>query len=98
MRTPEDWRTLLAEWNALLLADEEVTSSLPSERMQQGWLGYKPASDESLRQAERRLGVVLPSTYRTFLQASNGWQWMGPFIARGRPVEEVEWFVSENRE
>jgi hypothetical protein len=98
MRTSNDWHALLAKWNALLLADEEVTSSISPDKVHQGWLGYEPASDDSLRQAERRLGVVLPPTYRTFLQTSNGWQCVGPFIARARPVEEVEWFVTENRE
>lgn len=98
MGTAAEWHALLIRWNRLLLADEEITHGLPLETIRAGWLGYEPATDESIRRAEQRLGTTLPPTYREFVRASNGWQWAGRFIARVRPVEEVEWFVSHNRD
>jgi len=98
MRTPDDWRSLLARWSALALTDEDVIMNLPEQTIGAGWLGYGPAAGESIPQAERRLGVSLPPTYSTFLRATNGWQSAGPFIARIRPVEEIDWFAAQNRE
>src|SRR6185437_10856375 len=42
--------------------------------------------------AERRLGVKLPPSYRSFLSMSNGWSPFGSFIERMLPIQEVERF------
>lgn len=50
----------------------------------------EPASEEEISQAEERLGVKFSSSYRSFLQSSNGFEPAGL-----RPVKEVGWFRIE---
>jgi len=96
MPAADDWQILLAAWNEELLSDEEITGDLPLDVVQSRWLGYAPASDEQIRQAERRLGLSLPHSYRSFLRVTNGWRATGYSISRVRPIQEVDWFRVEN--
>jgi hypothetical protein len=98
MVTIDDWRELLVAWSEELIADEELREDLPEEVVRSGWLGYAPASDQQLQLAEQRLGISLPHSYRTFLQTTNGWRMTGYFVYRVRPVEEIDWYRTENTE
>jgi hypothetical protein len=60
------------------------------------WLGYAPATDDDLADLERRLGLLLPPSYESFLRTTNGWRRITPFIGRIRPAAEVNWFRIEN--
>jgi hypothetical protein len=95
--TVSDWRALLAEWNKELLSDEEIIADLPPEVVQSQWLGFEPASEQQIHQAEQRLGMSLPPSYRTFLQTTNGWRMTGHFIYRVRQTHEIDWFRIENK-
>ena len=62
------------------------------------WLGFAPATASDIEAAERRLGLVLPPSYRAFLMTSNGWRRTTPFIDRIRPIQEIDWFAAENEQ
>jgi hypothetical protein len=100
--------TTVAEWRVFLLAHsiEFLHSDLLREAVEDGraewmvndaqreagWLGFEPAPDEAIQAAERRLGVELPLTYRSFLRVSNGWSSMAGEVDL-LAVEEVDWFT-----
>jgi hypothetical protein len=42
------------------------------EQDSSGWIGYKPATDEQIRNAEKRLNIKLPDDFKEFLKVSNG--------------------------
>jgi predicted DNA-binding transcriptional regulator len=94
----DDWQTLLADWNEHLLANQQITANLAEEICQSGWLGYPGATEEQIQAAELRLEIELPASYRAFLKVTNGWRNIGYFIYRMRPVEEIEWYWTENKE
>ncbi len=50
----------------------------------------EPASVDEISQAEERLGVKFSSSYRSFLQSTNGFEAAGL-----RPVQEIGWFRIE---
>ena len=49
-----------------------------------------PAGDEAISRAELRMGLHLPPSYRSFLRTSNGFNHLGPHVARLLPVAQVE--------
>jgi hypothetical protein len=86
-----DWPALLARFNSSLLNSAAWRDHLPAEARTTGWCGLPPASEEEILEAEKRLGVSLPPSYRSFLAISNGWCPYNSFIERLLPVEQVEW-------
>ena len=90
------WTQFLDRLNREALADEGFCGYLPSAVLDSGWLGQPPATEEELAQLEKRIGVQLPPSYRSFLATSNGWLHPGPFIYgnvyRLLPASRVGWF------
>jgi hypothetical protein len=94
-----EWTAFLQQYNAELLASAELAEllSLGSDdgletAMQAGWLGFAGITEEKLAQAEERLGVPLPPSYRAFLRVSDGWRCPSAVIPRLWQAEELEWF------
>lgn len=52
-----------------------------------GGMGFPPATDVGISATEARLGVTLPSSYKGFLYASNGWT----FYTLLDHVENIGW-------
>lgn len=106
-----DWKALLTQWSEELHASglnlsegeysdvgfsKEVRTSpaaIPS-----GWLGYPGATEAQIVQAENRLGVHLPPSYREFLKVTNGWPRITDFIYKIWPVEEIDWFATRHQD
>lgn len=68
-----NWPDLLKHLSQARIADIEEWGDLPTEMIEAQWLGHSPASEEQIQEAESRLGVRLPNSYREFLKISNGW-------------------------
>lgn len=92
-RTAEQWRVYLAGYSADLLriADADRLDQLGEERRASGWLGFAGADADALSAVEERLGMPLPPGYRAFLEASDGWLEMGPFVWTMRTTSDVGW-------
>jgi|GEM_PF-853632 hypothetical protein len=99
MAADDFWRHFLERWSRAILASPDAARlGLPPEVVDSGWLGLDPATDEQIAAAEARLGVRLPPSYRAFLRVTNGWRYAGDVGARLRPVEEIDWFRTENQD
>lgn len=86
------WKAFLTDYNRELLSYEDVVESLPCELIKTGWLGQNGAPDAQVEAAERRLGICLPPSYRTFLKVSNGWRAPSISIRALLQAAEVVWF------
>jgi len=75
-----DWHSIIALW-------------LPKQASEGTGSTREGASVEQLALAEKRLGVSLPPSYRTFLEATNGCLTGGDFIYEMWPVETIDWFM-----
>ena len=62
------WRRMLKQWGDAILACGDVPALTGAATA-----CFPPATDAAIADAERRLGVRLPPSYRAFLQVSNGW-------------------------
>ncbi|WDM64590.1 SMI1/KNR4 family protein [Stenotrophomonas forensis] len=62
------------------------------------WCGVPGASEQAIVDAEERLGVRLPRSYREFLKVSNGFLMPGRFIDILLPVELIRPFGQDNEE
>ncbi|MEU0557190.1 SMI1/KNR4 family protein [Dactylosporangium sp. NPDC006015] len=91
--TAEQWRVYLAGYSAdfFRVADADRLDRLGEERRASGWLGFDGAGEDALAAVEERLGVALPPGYRAFLEASDGWLEMGPFVWTMRTTADVGW-------
>lgn len=92
------WRPLLERWSREWLEDRDYLVELPDEVVEAAWLGFPPATEEEIAEAERRLGVALPPSYRAFLRVTNGWRRTSPFIERVWGTDQVEWLQVRNKE
>jgi hypothetical protein len=66
------WKTLLE--NISVKAIKQQTLEFSSETIQSKWLGKEPATLDDIRQAQKKLGVILPLDYIEFLLTSNGFE------------------------
>jgi len=84
---------LNSKYLRLLEADPNIDVSLfLSEAGREArWLGYEPASEQTVLAVEERLGVRLPPMYRNFLLTSNGWNCIGELDLL--KAEEIGWFA-----
>jgi hypothetical protein len=93
-----DWRPFLRKWSEELIAAGESVEPLPEEVIKSGWLGYPGATSEAIQEAEDRLGLALPPSYRAFLMVSNGWRQTTPFIWTVWSTEEIDWLAVQHQE
>jgi SMI1/KNR4 family protein SUKH-1 len=92
-----EWQPFLEKWSQEIIEAGEYPE-LPPEVVASGWLGFPGATEEQITQAEARLGVGLPPSYRDFLKVTNGWRQTGTFIWRMWSTEEMEWFSVRNHQ
>jgi hypothetical protein len=88
----EDWNSLLARLNSLILKSEKWQVYLTPEILSSGWCGLAPASPNVLGEAEQRLGARLPPSYKRFLSIANGWRPFSSFVESLLPVQDVDSF------
>jgi hypothetical protein len=97
-----DWETLLRELNQSQIAQATETKYghlyYSPELLESGWLGRTGATEEQIIQAEIRLEVTLPSSYKEFLRVSNGWGDWNSDVPEFNllPVQEIDWFPLKN--
>ncbi len=100
-----NWRRFFRDWNDELLESRRLADRLwyrwdedLAEAAAARWLGYPAASEEEITRAEARLGTTLPPSYRAFLQASNGWRYLGTFVPELWPSWKIDWLTNKHRE
>ncbi len=100
-----DWKAWLTEWNRQLLASYDpreynafVAPAVTAQVIASGWLGFPGATEQQLAALEGRLGTPLPPSYRSFLQASNGFLQPGVIVPRLLGTDEVDWFRVAHQE
>lgn len=60
--------------------------------------GNLGASEQDLIAVEERLKIKLPPSYRSFLNASNGWRFVSATAPVIRAVEKIRWFRKEHKD
>lgn len=95
------WQTYLQRWNDFAFSsdDEIIAQGLTSALRERGWLGFDGASEAQIAAAEKRLGVALPPSYKTFLRTSNGFWMVGATneVERLLSAEEIHWMRDGDR-
>lgn len=85
-----NWRPWLELWS-----EERIASCDPGELdpevVQQRWLGYPAATQAEVAAVERRLGLRLPPSYRSFLLTTDGWRHAGEFVRKMRDTTNLGW-------
>jgi len=94
-----DWEGFLWQWSQAILEsmDEDQRAQLPQDVIDSGWLGYPGATEEQICQAESRLGVYLPPSYRDFLKITNGWRQTTSFIRKLWSTDGIERFATRHQ-
>ncbi|RVX42141.1 SMI1/KNR4 family protein SUKH-1 [Nonomuraea polychroma] len=85
------WRPFLERWSEEWLAVREEEPLPFEEPITGNWLGYAPASDAQVAEAEARLGRTLPPSFREFLLTTDGWRRAGVFGGHLVPAEDLGW-------
>lgn len=93
-----DWRSFLETYSRELLSSPQVVSRVQDDVLKSGWLGFPGATEEAILAQENKLGTRLPISYRNFLKVSNGWRFLGNFVYKLHPIEEVGWFRDTNQD
>lgn len=94
-----DWESHIREWSRKRIEalDDEQKAKLPPEVFESGYLGYPSATEERIANAEARLSVTFPPSYREFLKATNGLRSISESGLRFYSTEEVNWFAVQNQ-
>lgn len=95
-----DWDFFLKQWSRDFLErlEDSEFASLPSEVIEARWLGYLPATDAEIEQAQTRLNITFPPSYCNFLKVSNGWRKLDDVICRLWSTQEIEWLAKTDQE
>lgn len=70
-----------------LLNENDFTN----EQLQSKWAGNKPATDEEIAAAEKKLGVKLPADYIEFLKISNGFFATSSVSPSFMPIDKIDY-------
>lgn len=104
-----DWQSLLEEFSLKLIEYDikqsgklrangsAIQPKLNNELRKSNWLGYSGATEEQISNAETRLSVKFPTSYREFLKVSNGWRNADWTELKLWSTEEVDWFATKNQ-
>lgn len=93
-----DWASFLRQWSQEIVQSLDLErEALPRDVLLSEWLGYPGATEEQIIQAETRLGISLPPSYRDFLKVTNGWRQTTPFVSKLWSTDEIEWFTVRNQ-
>lgn len=88
-----DWESFLKRWSQEIVeAIAPDRDKLPSSVIKSGWLGYPGATEQQIAEAETRLNMTLPPSYRAFLKVTNGWRQTTPFINKLWSTQKIERF------
>jgi hypothetical protein len=82
--TQEEWKIALEKYAAGTGLDKSTTNAC--------------ASEAQLAEAEARLKIKLPPSYRTFLSVCNGWKFASDITPIIRPIENIRWFRKEHKD
>ena len=97
-----DWLAFMQNWRKELIVSDAYPYTYDykdsTELVDRNWMGYEGATTHAINATEERLGVLLPTSYKQFLLASNGWRDTSIFVDKLWSVEEVEWFAILNKE
>lgn len=87
------WHILMQRWSDLWLGPDrgEAERRFSDLAHQERWLGCEGAAAAQIDEAERRLGTVLPPSYRQFLAVSDGWSHVDDFMGPLLSTAEVGW-------
>src|ERR1700733_13673205 len=96
--TESEWKSFLAEYNKELLSYEEIIEQLSPELITAGWMGHAGATGTEIADAEKRVAVRLPPSYRAFLKVSNGWRFPSISIFDLFPASKIDWFREGNQD
>ncbi|MEA5462737.1 SMI1/KNR4 family protein [Leptothoe sp. PORK10 BA2] len=92
-----EWQMFLKQWSREFIDSASNLDEIPKDVLESGWLGYPGATEAQISQAEARLNIALPPSYRDFLKVSNGWRQMTPFIYRVWSVEQIDWLFARRQ-
>jgi hypothetical protein len=92
-----DWQSFLRQWSGDVLASS-LAGGMPESVRQSGWLGLPPASEEQIADAERRLRIPLPLSYKSFLRVTDGWRRPTRSIDLIRRVDQIDWFRKAHKD
>jgi hypothetical protein len=91
------WKPVLARWSNEMMQSSLAPQVTPPPESPD-WLGNPPATAREIALLEKRLGMALPPSYKSFLLTSNGWRRTTFAIGRLRPAKEVDWYRTENEQ
>lgn len=101
--TNYNWQNRIREWSLKRIEalEEYEEEKLPQEVIESVWFGYPGATEEQIREAETRLNVNFPLSYREFLKVSNGLRSLVEDEVYGINfycTEEVTWLATYEQE
>lgn len=92
------WHALMQHWNQAAFADTACAPFIPKHAHTSRWLGHPGATEAELTATEYRLGVILPPSYRSFLQYTNGWQMLNGVIWHLWSTHTIEWHALRSQD
>ena len=103
---PDEWRDFLHELSRVLLQKDNPQNTdvnrpqFSPEIHAAGYIGLPGATEEQIAEAEARLGVRFPPSYRAFLGVSNGWPVMWHSVEPGQlwSTEQICWARDQDPE
>lgn len=78
-----------------------ASDAVPADVMKDAsptWLDYPGAAQAQIAQAEARLGITFPPSYRSSLTVSNGWRWLDYFGGPLWSTEDIDWFRARHQD
>jgi len=79
----------MTRWNEKMLKSE-YKEEFNLQKLD--WLGFPGATQIQIENLEKRIGMSLPRSYRSFLEFSNGWRNLSCWINQLLSTTDIKWF------
>ncbi|WP_312077038.1 SMI1/KNR4 family protein [Chryseobacterium sp.] len=84
-------KEILIAISLLCIKNGEQNQILTKSQIQNQWIGFEPAKTETIKEAEKKLKIILPEDYKKFIQITNGFSAPNSVEPAFMKIEEIDY-------
>ena len=87
-------KEILIAISLLCIKNGEQNQFLTKYQIHNQWIGFGPATPESIKETEKKLKIILPEDYKKFIQITNGFYAPNSVEPTFMKIEEIDYLKS----
>ncbi|WP_210151537.1 SMI1/KNR4 family protein [Chryseobacterium scophthalmum] len=91
-------KEILIAISLLSIKSGEQNEFLTKFQIQNQWLGFDPAKNETITETEKKLNIILPEDYKNFIKITNGFSAPNSVEPTFMKIEDIDYLKNIEKE